>query len=305
MDRRHELKKTIQKYSEEGNYVSAIPYMEEYVDLIVEEFGAESDRYVTVINDLGGMYRNVGDFDNAEATFNKALDIIEAKLGKRSEQYATTTVNLACMYRFTNQFEKAEQGFLDALSIYDEDREMSEIIEGAACSFCAFKESLDGDAQKEKSKEAYRKKLLYANASNNLGTLYQDMKQFEKAVECHKKSLDILETTDKYDYIAITLSNLVNPLIQAKNFDEATALAKRSLEIFETHVSTDHPFYLMAYNNLGAIYFHTLEFEKALECFNVVEQKLKQTYGENSPQYKSALVNIESVKKYLDKSKKV
>lgn len=305
MNRRHELKEIIQKYSSEGNYMEAISYMEEYVELIVEEFGHDSDRYVTVINDLGGMYRNVGDFKNAEETFTKALTIIEGKLGKRSEQYATTIVNLACMYRFTNQFEKAEKSFLDAISIYDECEEMAQVLEDSKCSYCAYQETRNENVQNAKLKEEYRKKLLYANATNNLGTLYQDMKQFEKAVHCHKRSLEILETTDKYDYIAITLSNLVNPMIQEKKFDEAKVLAKRSLEIFETHLSSDHPFYLMAYNNLGAVHFHTSEFEKALECFKVVEQKLKKTYGENSPQYKSALVNIEAVELHIKESKKV
>ncbi len=303
MDRRHEIKEIIQKYSGEGNYMSAIPYMEEYVELIQKEFGPESDRYVTVINDLGGMYRNVGDFKNAEETFNKALDIIENRLGNRCEQYATTTVNLACMYRLTGDFEKAEKQFLDAISIYDEDTEMQQLFDSTVCETRAFLDKQLTNVEEEKAKDNKRKAILYANASNNLGTLYQDMKQFDKAVECHQRSLELLQDTGKYDYIAITLNNLVNPLIQARKFEEAEELAKKSLEIFETHLSVDHPFYLMANNNLGAIYFHTMKFEKALECFKVVEEKLKLTYGEDSPQYKSSVANIQAVEKYLNESK--
>ncbi len=298
LKKRDELKKTIQKYSNQGNYIDAIPYMEQYVLLIQEEFGCESDRYVTVINDLGGMYRNIGDFINAKKTFDNALQIIENKLGNDCEQYATTTINLACMYRLTKEFEKAENLFLNAISIYDNDIEIQNILKESSCKRRAI---IDKKYDNIKNEEDNFKAILYANASNNLGTLYQDMKQFDKAVQCHEKSLELLLNTNKYDYIAITLNNLVNPLIQQEKFDEALVFAKKSLYIFEHYLSTEHPFYLMSYNNLGAIYFHTHRFEEALKCFETVEKKLKLTYGKNSSEYKSAINNIEQVKKYLYK----
>ncbi len=288
------LKEIITQYSKAGNYIEGIPYMERYVILIKEKYGAESDRYVTVINDLGGMYRNIGDFNKASETFHLAQDIVEKKLGKRCEQYATITVNLACMYRFTNEFEKAEKMFLDALSIYDENEEMQEILQQAQSCPSAMEMI---ERRKTITKDVVRKSTLYANASNNLGTLYQDMRNFDKAIECHNRSLELLKNTSNFEYVAITLNNLVNPLIQTGKLQEALNLVKSSLEIFEKHLSKKHPFYLTALNNEGTIYFYAGYPEKSLEVFEKVEKYLKNTYGINSPQYKACLKNIEEAKK--------
>ncbi len=295
MKKKDELKSIIRKFSSEGNYVSAIPVMEEYVELIKETYGATSDRYVTVINDLGGMYRNIGDFDNSNKTFQEALDIIENKLGNRCEQYATTTVNRACMFRLTGEFQRAEEAFLNAISIYDENEEMQNILYSETCSSLGKEIAEKEEVEKIKNK----KRTLYANACNNLGTLYQDMKKYDTAIIYHTKSLELLKHTNNYEYIAITLNNFVNPLLQKKNFEEALRIVNESLELFVKHLSNKHPFYSTALNNKGAIYYYIGEIKKALECFSEVEKILKETYGEKSPQYISCVKNIKEVEKLI------
>ncbi len=292
---KQELKQQIRQLSSEGQYVSAIPLMEKYCKLIGEEHGLNSDRYVTVINDLGGMYRNVGDFSNAESTFNKALELIERKKGKQSVQYATTTVNLACMYRFQNEFDKAEKLFLSAIDIYDNDEEMKILKVPNNCGLTPENMQIKLDYEKNN----VDKRNLYANACNNIGVLYQDMKEFEKAISYHYKSLDYLKGTENHEYLAITLNNFVNPYLQEKRYDDAIAVAKESLAILEKYCTKRHPFYSTSLNNLGSIYYHLKRYDEALECFEDVEKELKYTFGENSPQFKSCKKNIEVVKNLM------
>ncbi len=289
MSNRQELKNLIKDLSAKGQYVEAIPPMERYCELIKEEFGESSDRYVTVKNDLGGMYRNIGDFKNAETTFNEVLNLIKNKLGDKSLQYATATVNLACMYRFTNEFEKAERLFLSAIEIYDLDIDI-ELI----------KTSRQPEITNENT--IIEKSTLYANVCNNIGVMYQDMKNFEKAIYYHNKSLEMLQNTSNYEYLAITLNNFVNPYLHAENFEDAKRVINQSLEILEKHISVIHPFYSTALNNLGTVYFKENNYKKALECFEETERHLKNSFGVNSPQYQSCLSNIKLVKEYLQNS---
>ncbi len=289
-NKKAELKQIIRQFSSNGNYVEAIPYMEEYCDLIKGNLGAESDRYVTVINDLGEMYRNVGDFENSFKTFSKALELIEEKIGRQSIQYATTTVNFACMYRLTEDLEKAETMFLSALETYDRDESFRKIVEKIDV------ESIDKD-------EVVLKSTLYANASNNLATLYQDMGKNEESIKYLNISLELLKNTDNYQYIGISLCNLAVGLMQMGDLDKAEDTINESIELFTSHGMNEHPSYLMALNNLASIYFYKGELPKALENFEIVEPLLKKTYGVNSPQYQSLVYNIEEVRAELTDNK--
>ncbi len=280
------LKRIIREFSKAGNYIEAIPYMEQYCELIKNHYGADSDRYITVINDLGGMYRNVGNFEKSYETFNNALKLIEQKIGNRSEQYATATVNLACMYRLTEEFDKAESMFLNAINIYDSDETMQKILKSEISSI--DKETL------------VRKSTLYANASNNLATLYQDMGKIDESIERLSKSLELLKNTSNHEYIAISLCNLANALMQSGKLDEAESVNLSSIEMFKKHLTTEHPSYLTALNNQGSIYFYKRQYEKALQNFETVEPLLKATYGENSPQYKYLTYNIQEVKNKIN-----
>ncbi len=295
MGNRQDLKLQVQEHSKNGEYVKAIPLMEQYVDLIVEEFGADSDRYVTVINDLGGMYRNIGDFEKAESTFNKALEITANKVGNKSIQYATITTNLACMYRFLNDFDKAEKLFLSAIDIYESNDMIKSLM---ACDKCVYTPE-QTERAKELKNEILERSTLYANVCNNIGVLYQDMKDFEKALLYHNKSLDLLHNTSNFEYIAITLNNFINIYLQEHRYDDAIKVAKESLSILEAHCTKEHPFYSTTLNNLGAIYFHQKQYKDALKCFEEVKKDLVHTFGENSPQYASCIKNIDLVKSLI------
>ncbi len=289
------LREIINQYISKGNYIQAIPYMERYRDILKEDDDS-SNNYISALNDLGGVYRNIGNFDKAFENFKLALSIVEKNSGKFSEQYATISINLACIYRFIKDYEKAEKIFRNALSIYEQDEEMQEILMDLEKPK-STREMIE--RKNGLSKEVVRKSVLYANASNNLGTLFQDLKKYKDAINFHNRSLELLKNTSNFEYVAITLNNLVNPFMQLGDFKEALKLVNSSLEIFETELSKEHPFYLTALNNQGAIYFYLLYHDKALEVFKEVEGRLKNTYGINSPQYKACLKNINECEKKL------
>ncbi len=291
-NRKSELKVIIRKYSSQGNYIEAIPYMEEYCELIKDNLGADSDRYVTVINDLGGMYRNIGNFEKSYETFSKALDLIAVKVGKDSVQYATTTVNFACMYRLTGEFEKAMAMFTSALNIYNANKSFQRIL------------NKDNIEAMDKA-EVVMKSTLYANATNNLATLLQDMDSNEDAIKYLNISLELLKNTENSEYIAISLSNLSVASMRIGELESAENSINESIEIFEKQAMNEHPSYLMALNNLASIYFYKGEYKDALDKLETIEPLLKKTYGIESPQYRSLVFNIDEVKSQLlsDKNK--
>ncbi len=272
MDNYNQLKEEVQALSSSGRYVDAIKKMNEYIEVVKQRDGEDSSRIVTLLNDLAGMYRNVGFYDEAEETFQTVLKEIDAKQGVDNEQYATTVVNLACMYRFVNKHEKAEQLFLGSLKTYDK---------------------LDADTVDEFEK-------LYANASNNLGVLYYDMGRHEEAIVYHERALEILKKINLHEYIATTLNNIATAKLELGEHKQAIELLDQSLAIFDQEGMTEHPLYHTVINNIGAIYFQEGKLNLAVSHFTEALEVMRASYGEYSPQYLDCYHNLQMAKETLN-----
>ena len=78
---------------------------------------------------------------------------------------------------------------------------------------------------------------------NNLGSLFQDQGEFEKAKKYHEESLSIRRTMleENHPDIAMSLNNL-GLLFQDQNeFEIAKKISRRSLSIRRTVLGENHP----------------------------------------------------------------
>ena len=93
----------------------------------------------------------------------------------------------------------------------------------------------------------------HANAHNNLGVIYQNSGEAEKAKKCYEKAIEINSNyANAHNNLGVMFANL-SELQKAKNcFEKAVVI---------------NPSYVEAHNNLGAIYKNLGETEKAKNCF--------------------------------------
>ena len=138
----------------------------------------------------------------------------------------------------------------------------------------------------QKAKECFEKVIEinpnYASAYNNLGVIFLGLGEIEKAKDCFEKAIEL---NPNY---AEALNNLGNIFKELKENQKAKDCYKKVIEI--------NPNYASAYNNLGVIFLGLGEIEKAKDCF---EKTIKI-----NPNYADALNNLGVIFKELGEIEK-
>ena len=112
----------------------------------------------------------------------------------------------------------------------------------------------------EKAKDCVEKAIAikpdYADAHNNLGIIFEKLGENQKAKECYEKAIEI-----KPDY-ANAHNNLGIIFKELKDYQKAKECYEKAIEL--------NPNYANAYNNLSVIFIKLKDFQKAKECFEKV-----------------------------------
>jgi tetratricopeptide (TPR) repeat protein len=133
-----------------------------------------------------------------------------------------------------------------------------------------------------------------AMSYNNIGNVYDDLGDYDKALEYHNKALEIRksvlgenhpDTASSYDNIGIVYRNL-------GDYDKALEYHFKALEIYKDILGEKHRDTAMSYNNIGAVYYNLGDYDKALEYYNKALEIQKDVLGENHPDTASSYNNI-------------
>jgi CHAT domain-containing protein/Flp pilus assembly protein TadD len=130
------------------------------------------------LNNLGILYKTMGDYKAAEPYFKQALEIRKKVLGETHPDYASSLNNLGILYKTMGDYKAAEPYYKQALEIY--------------------KKAL-GETNPD-----------YASSLNSLGNLYSDMGDYKAAEPYYKQALEIRKKTLGEDHprYATSLNNL-------------------------------------------------------------------------------------------------
>lgn len=253
-------------HSLQSNLISEVDTLLKMVELVKNIYGEESDEYILILNEYAGASKYIGDGEKGLLKIKEAKDIISKKYGKDTVMYATTLLNETEIYRYLQKLENLEENYLKVLEIYE-------------------KNNMQSDYE-------------YAGLCNNLGLYYQAIFEYEKAINYHNKSLNILKTDlyHKVEY-ATTLNNMVEPLKKLKNKELALKYLNEALEIYDKKLGKNHGNYASTLNNLAIFYMENQEYEKAYEILKKSLKICKKTFGENSLNYNNVLENIQFVEK--------
>ncbi len=189
---------------------------------------------LTELTNTKGIYHDVlGQKDSSKIYFKKALDL--------SRQYKFKTIEERCinnlgMFNWNNgEFNKAIKYFYEALEF-----------------------SLDNNPDNESGRSIYL---------NNIGLIYQELSQYEKAIEYHNKSLKIRQKYDmikdiarSYNNLAVCHRNLGNLTMAEKSIKLAISFAEKSNQPKQYHKFHD---------NLGSILNDQGKYNEAVDAYEV------------------------------------
>jgi tetratricopeptide (TPR) repeat protein len=103
-----------------GDYQQALPLFVSELDVARSRFGLASSEHATALNNLGEVYRQLGELEKAEEQFVQALAIEEARLGTDDPWLAKPLNNLALVYRAQERYQEAERNLKRSLQILED-----------------------------------------------------------------------------------------------------------------------------------------------------------------------------------------
>ena len=250
---------------EEQRMSEVEPYLQQALQEAMEV--GDSSAVITIVNELIGFYRDTSQYDKSIYYCEQILPFMEMHGLKGSIHYATTCLNVANAYRAAGEWETSLKYYGEVKSIYDRVLTPTD--------------------------------SLYASYYNNLSLLYQEMGDFEKASQCLKTALVIIEAYGDIIKVAITCSNLAASLLRTGAQKEAEEYLNRALKIFIEDGEQDFH-YGAALSAMGELQFQKQQYEESKRYYQKALSELEKHVGKTEYYYRT-LDNLEQVERILNR----
>ena len=153
-------------------------------------------------------------------------------------------------------------------------------------------EDLAGFIEKSGREDADVGKLF-----NNIGRVFYNQGDYEKALTYYKKSLEINESVQESDNpsAAATYDNIAQVYDKQGDYEKALEYFKKALAIRERVLGPDHSSTATTYNNMAVLYDHQGDYEKALEYFEKALAICERMLGPDHPDTATIYNNMAGV----------
>jgi CHAT domain-containing protein len=245
-----------------GRYPEAVRLAQQVIAIRRDLLGKTHPAYAKSLNDLAGLYRDMGDYAKALPLFEETRAITQKALGTDHPNYAASLNNLALLY-------DAMGDYAQALPLSEEARAI-------------FKKTL-GTGHPD-----------YAGSLNTLASLYQAMEAYAQALPLSEEARAITQKAlgPDHPHYADSLHNLA-ALYQAMGaYASALPLYEEARALREKALGPDHPAYAMSLNNLAALYQAMGDYAKALPLYEEARAITQKALGTDHPAYATRLSNL-------------
>lgn len=212
---------------------------------------------------LGGSYRALEMFAEAEAQLLRALELCETSGAVTRQVHADTLGSLGVLYRAQGRLAESESVMRRALDMRRE---------------------LFGDQS-----------LDVATSLNNLSIVLQDQGKFEPAEAIAIEVLDIRRALLPESDMLLPMSYNNLGLVQERlgKRDEAAHNYLAAIELHRRH-GVDHPYFATAMNNLGIVRTKQQQYEDGMSLLQDALVMRRRIYGEAHSEIANSLSNIAS-----------
>ena len=288
---------------------SAQTYFEHALEISNGECGGNNDNQIklkaTILNNLGTVYHDLGQFKKAQDHHEHALALQEGiNPNNPSQEKADSFIKLGNVFFSVGNFQKAKEYFFKSLT-------MREILYGNEHSTVAdaltnlgMVHSVLDDLQTAKNlylkshtlREAVFGKLhpRVADSLSDLGVVYSKLGQHDKAIQYHKQALEMRKKLFFPTHILI--SDSFNNLGLAYKFvgelEQTSHCYESALRIREQTLDKEHPALAGMLSNLGVLYMDLGELQKAKDLFHKALQTRIEVLGLNHCKVGDCFLNL-------------
>lgn len=237
---------------------------------------SSAEPYAQSCNNLGSLYSDLGQYEQAELLLSEALAIRkESKPEGKSPKYAITCIALANLYRDMGQFDKAETYYLEAKKIRsDFEPKNQTLIYAFSCNILAdlynnytgeYEKALPLYLEAKAIRENDDNKWEYAETTNNLGALYRNMNEFKSAEELLLEANEIYNQflPESINNLTINLNNLGELYYKKKEYEKSASYFLKARLEWKKNLEEDHPYLITNTDELAKVYWNLDESERA------------------------------------------
>lgn len=234
------------------------------------EYDNDMESMLSIENELIGFHRTTGEHDKALYFCRQAERLAKQMNIEDTVPYGTTLMNVA-------NAQRAAGNLLEALAYY---KKVEDIYVNQLGPY----------------------DILLASYYNNLSLVYQELGEYDKAVEVLEKSLRIIERHENAGTeIATTYANLGESLLRAGRPEEAHRRLAEAIRRYQLMGQRGYH-YSAALSAVAEAWYRQENYEQALKYYELAAAELHSVYGDNDT-YKVILGNIETVKAKLGEVK--
>jgi tetratricopeptide (TPR) repeat protein len=298
------LAQQIARLYQEGKYREAIPIAERLLSINKRVLGPEHPDTATSLNNLAGLYDEMGYYAKAESLFQQALHIWK-KIGGPEHPYTAISLNnLALLYCHMGAYAKAEPFYQQALQIRKkvlgpEHPATATSLNNLALLYWEMGEYAKAELLYQQALQIKKKVLGLehpdtATSLNNLAGLYDVMGDYAKAEPLLQEGLRIRQKVlgEEHPYTAESLNNLAGLYDDMGDYAKAEPFYQQALQIRKKVLGLEHPDTATSLNNLALLYWEMGEYAKAELLYQQALQIKKKVLGLEHPDTATGLNNL-------------
>ncbi len=268
--------------------------------------GLPNPNYVSALNNLASMYRELGEHATALPLSLKALDLYRRSLGARHPGHAIGLINHANLLLQMGQARAAIPFMAEALSIRKEVFGGEHAEYAQALSGMGLLRAQTGDHRAALA--LYTQALAIRRAApgargrdsapilNNLAALHKDLGQHEAAIRLFKEVVAVVREAhgERHPEHARCLNNLATAYSEIGDFKSALPLYEKALAINKAALGERHPHYTATLASLAAVRTSLGDTRAALALLQKALATTKATLGLKHPAYAHQLNHLAS-----------
>ena len=234
-------------------------------DVELKELGPTDDALVTICNLLGGVQRELGDFQNSKENHERALDIQLKNLGPQHVDVANSYHHLGNVQHNLGNLDQAMEYYERALGIQVENLGHDHIYVAFSFSNMGVVESELGNLQQAKEyfvrtldirlKALGTEHVDVARSYYDLGVVQYELGDLQEAKKCYERALNIRLKKLGPEKVAVvhTLYELGDVQCKLGDLQQAKECYERVLDIELKKLGPEHVDLVSIYLKLGKV----------------------------------------------------
>jgi CHAT domain-containing protein len=287
-----------------GDYQKAISQYSQLVQAQSFLRLRDTSRYVSNINSLGDVYRDLSRYKEAMMCFDLAkTEYARLKMNDLTELGSIENGRALC-FKTLGKYREAEEAFENSLSLYRKKDEMH------TRNYCVALNNF-GDMYRELGRHGRASEILlqsleiqkkyldtkdrcFGNTLNNLGLVYLDAQLYEESEKRFLEALDVYEISEGKEspYYGNCLNSISSIYLLQNNFKKAEEYKIKALEITANTVGKDHYRYASFLISTYGIYFRSKQYDKAEKNLREALVLAEKNFGKQHELYCRAQLNL-------------